>query len=73
MKVRVINIPGLCNASLVRSGNSNSLVARIMVPAAHGTIDELFAEREAFRQRVAVAWSTADEDAELKLHGFVEG
>lgn len=73
MKVRITGIAGLCDATLIRTGNSNDMIARIFVPAAEGTIDELFAEKEAFRQRVKVQWSTDDEDAELKLHGFIEG
>ena len=72
MKVRIVGIPGICEAALVRSGNCNDMVLRALVPAAFGAVDEVFVGKEAFRQRVAVAWATDAEKAELKRVGFVD-
>lgn len=68
MKVRIAGTSGLCDAALIRGGNHGDWQVRISHPSG----EDVFAEREAFRQRVTVAWATAAEKQALRQLKFVD-
>lgn len=79
MKLRIVGIDGVCDAALIRAGNSSDMIVRILVPAAYGTVEEVFAGPAEFRNRCKVHWTASirdgkdwDELRELQEHGFVD-
>jgi hypothetical protein len=66
MKVRVIGLTGLCDATAVRANGHFSV--KIVTPAG----EEAWADKESFRSRVKMQWATAAERKELFKEGYID-
>lgn len=72
MKIRIDGVSGLCDAALVRMGNSSELICRVRVPASYGKWSERFVGKQEFRALCSVQWVGDGEQEHLADAGFVD-
>lgn len=66
MKVRVVGLCGLCDATAVRSNGHFSV--KITTPSG----EEAWADKESFRSRCKVQWAAGVEKQELWREGYTD-